>query len=125
MDLPKPLRVVSIVVVVLGIVRVIAGGLAFIGMRGVFHETPHLISQLIIDNFITGVLILVSGLLLLQGKEIGRIVLAITIIISQIACFIISQEYNIGTFIIFGAIMAVLFFEDSIKEYFLDKKQKQ
>lgn len=121
MDIPKPLKVVSIVLIVLGIFRVVAGALALIGMKGFFDEHPDLVTQLIIENFVAGPLILISGLLLLKGKAIGRILLVVAVVASWIASFVISKEYGIGTLIIFGAIIAILFLEDSIKQYFSNK----
>lgn len=121
MDIPKPLRVVSIILIVLGIIRIIAGALGLIGLRGFFAENPYLITQLIIENFVTGPLILISGLLLLKGKAFGRILLVVAVVASWIAGFVISKEYSIGTLIIFSAIIAILFLEDKIKQYFSDK----
>ncbi|PXV68114.1 hypothetical protein CLV62_102146 [Dysgonomonas alginatilytica] len=121
MDIPKPLRVVSIVLVVLGIIRIVAGILGLIGLRGFFSENPDLITQVIIENFVAGPLILISGLLLLKGKAIGRILLVVAVVGSWIASFVISKEYSIGTLIIFSAIIAILFLEDKIKQYFADK----
>lgn len=121
MDIPKPLRVVSIVLIVLGIIRIVAGILGLIGLQAFLAENPNLITQVIIENFVAGPLILISGLLLLKGKAIGRILLIIAVVASWIASFVISKEYSIGTLIIFSAIIAILFLEDKIKQYFADK----
>lgn len=121
MDIPKPLRVVSIVLIVLGIIRIVAGILGLIGLQAFLAENPNLITQVIIENFVAGPLILISGLLLLKGKAIGRILLVVAVVTSWIASFVISKEYSIGTLIIFSAIIAILFLEDKIKQYFADK----
>lgn len=121
MDIPKPLRVVSIVLIVLGIIRIVAGILGLIGLQAFLAENPNLITQVIIENFVAGPLILISGLLLLKGKAIGRILLVVAVVASWIASFVISKEYSIGTLIIFSAIIAILFLEDKIKQYFADK----
>ena len=122
MELPKPLKVVSIILIVLGIVRLIAGALGLIGLKGFFEENSNLINQVIIENFVAGLLILISGLLLLKGKAIGRILLIIAVVVSWGGTFIISKEYSIGTLVIFGALIGILFLEDSIKKYFSDKE---
>lgn len=121
MDIPKPLRVVSIVLIVLGIIRIVAGILGLVGLQAFLAENPNLITQVIIENFVAGPLILISGLLLLKGKAIGRILLVVAVVASWIASFVISKEYSIGTLIIFSAIIAILFLEDKIKQYFADK----
>ena len=122
MELPKPLKVVSIILIVLGVVRLIAGALGLIGLKGFFEENSNLINQVIIENFVAGLLILISGLLLLKGKAIGRILLIIAVVVSWAGTFIISKEYSIGTLVIFGALIGILFLEDSIKKYFSDKE---
>lgn len=121
MEIPKALRVVSIILIVLGVIRLIGGALGLIGLRGFFEQNPDLVNQVIMENFVAGPLILISGLLLLKGKGIGRFLLIIAVIISWVATFIISKEYSIGTLVIFGALIAVLFLEDGIKEYFSNK----
>ncbi|MBD8349608.1 hypothetical protein [Dysgonomonas sp. HGC4] len=121
MDIPKPLRVVSIVLIVLGIIRIVAGILGLIGLQAFLTENPNLITQVIIENFVAGPLILISGLLLLKGKAIGRILLIVAVVASWIASFVISKEYSVGTLIIFSAIIAILFLEDKIKQYFAEK----
>ncbi|WP_194204733.1 hypothetical protein [Dysgonomonas sp. GY617] len=121
MDMPKPLRVVSIVLIVLGIIRIVAGILGLIGLQAFLAENPNLITQVIIENFVAGPLILISGLLLLKGKVIGRILLIVAVVASWIASFVISKEYSVGTLIIFSAIIAILFLEDKIKQYFAEK----
>lgn len=121
MDIPKPLRVVSIVLIVLGIIRIVAGILGLIGLQAFLAENPNLITQVIIENFVAGPLILISGLLLLKGKAIGRILLIVAVVASWIASFVISKEYSVGTLIIFSAIIAILFLEDKIKQYFAEK----
>lgn len=122
MELPKPLKVVSIILIVLGVVRLIAGALGLIGLKGFFEENSNLVNQVIIENFVAGLLILISGLLLLKGKAIGRILLIIAVVVSWAGTFIISKEYSIGTLVIFGALIGILFLEDSIKKYFSDKE---
>lgn len=122
MELPKPLKVVSIILIVLGVIRLIAGVLGLIGLKGFFEENSNLINQVIIENFVAGLLILISGLLLLKGKAIGRILLIIAVVVSWAGTFIISKEYSIGTLVIFGALIGILFLEDSIKKYFSDKE---
>ncbi|MBF0577792.1 hypothetical protein IR022_17690 [Dysgonomonas sp. GY617] len=119
--MPKPLRVVSIVLIVLGIIRIVAGILGLIGLQAFLAENPNLITQVIIENFVAGPLILISGLLLLKGKVIGRILLIVAVVASWIASFVISKEYSVGTLIIFSAIIAILFLEDKIKQYFAEK----
>lgn len=121
MEIPKALRFVSIMLIVLGVIRLIGGALGLIGLRGFFEQNPDLVNQVIMENFVAGPLILISGLLLLKGKGIGRFLLIIAVIISWVATFIISGEYSIGTLVIFGALIAVLFLEDSIKQYFSNK----
>lgn len=123
MEIPKPLRIISIILIALGVIRLIAGALGLIGLRGFFDENPNLVYQVIFENFVAGPLILISGLLLLKGKGIGRILLIIAVVVSWVATFIISKEYSLGTLVIFGAIIAVLFLEDSIKGYFSNKNK--
>lgn len=122
MGLPKPLKVVSIILIVLGVVRLIAGALGLIGLKDFFEENSNLINQVIIENFVAGLLILISGFLLLKGKAIGRVLLIIAVVISWVGTFIISKEYSIGTLVIFGALIGILFLEDSIKQYFSNKE---
>lgn len=121
MDIPKSLRIVSIVLIVLGISRLIAGALGLIRLKGFFHENPDLMIQVIIENLIAGSLILISGLLLLKGKAIGRIILVIAVVVLWGTSFVISKEYSIGTLFIFSTLIAILYLEDNIKQYFLSK----
>lgn len=121
MDIPKSLKVVSIVLIVLGVIRLVAGALGLIGLRGFLDENTDLITQVIIENFIAGPLILISGLLLLKGKALGRFLLILAVAGSWIASFVISKEPGIGTLVIFGVLIAILFLEDNIKLYFSNK----
>ena len=91
------------------------------GLRGFFDENPNLITQIIIENFIAGPLILISGLLLLKGKALGRFLLILAVAGSWTASFVISKELGIGTLVIFGVLIAILFLEDNIKLYFSNK----
>ncbi len=121
MKIPKALRVVSIILIVSGAIRLIAGFLGFIVFRGFYDENPDIVIQVIIENFVAGPLILISGLLLLKGKAIGRILMVIGAFISWVAPFIISKEYSIGSLVISGVLIAILFLEDNIKLYFSNK----
>lgn len=120
--MPKPLKVVSIILIVLGIIRLVAGALGLIGLKGYFEANSNMLNLVIVENFVAGSLILLSGLLLLKGKGIGRIILIVSVIIAWVGTFIISGEYSLGTLIIFGTLIGVLFLEDSIKEYFSNKE---
>lgn len=121
MEIPRSLRVVSIVLIVLGIIRIIAGTLVLFGLQDAFEQNRDLIKLVIFENFITGPLILISGLLLLKGKAIGRFLLIISVVTSWIVIYVISKELSIGTMVIFSIIIVTLFLEDSIKQYFSNK----
>lgn len=121
MEIPKPLKIVSIILIVLGVIRLIGGALGLVGLKEFFDGNSNLVNQVIIENFVAGPLILISGLLLLKGKGIGRILLIAAIVIAWVGTFIISGGYSIGTLVIFGALIGILFLEDSIKHYFSNK----
>lgn len=113
MEIPKSLKVVSIIVIILGAIRLIVGAIAFLAIK-----EQSLLTQIILENFVTGILVLASGLLLIKGKSIGRIILIVAGLVSWGSNYFISGDLGIGTLVIFGVLIALLFLEDNIKGFF-------
>lgn len=122
MDIPRQLRIISIVLIVMGAIRLIAGILGLLGLNGGIEENENLVTLIIVRNFVASTFVLISGLLLLKGKRIGRVLLIATIVVSWFAIFMLSKEYELGSLVVFIAIIVLLFLEDSIKQYFSNNK---
>lgn len=119
--IPKSLKTVSIILMVLGGIRTVVGMIALINLPEV-SPTP-----IILDNLVAGALILFSGVLLNKGLSFGRILLIFAVLIAIGTSFFVEGGSFTGTFVIFGTLIGVLFFEKSVKQYFsgLDQKQKR
>ena len=119
MEKPLALKVISIILIVLGILRLLSGvgGYILLGF-GNMNDTI----AIFIDNFVCGVLILISGLMLLTGNKTGRILLIPAFIIPPVANIILLKILGRG-FIIFVILILFLYLWPSIKKYFNRMKE--
>ncbi len=119
MEKPLALKVISIILIVLGVVRLL-GGIAGYSI-GAF-ENINLSIVIFFENFVCGILLLISGIMLLKGNKTGRILFIVASIIPLIAYIIFLKMFNRG-FIIHVILVLLLYLLPSIKDYFNNKEE--
>ena len=117
MEKPLALKVISIILIILGVIRLLGGVFGFLGYFSAGLENVNLLIIMLLENILCGILILVSGIMLIKGNKTGRILLIISAIIPPVAYMIFLQIFN-PTFIIQLILILCLYFWPSIKEYF-------
>lgn len=122
MEKPLALKVISIIILVLSGIRLVAGLFGGIAYLAIPEELGiNLLYVIIVENFICGVLMLISGILLLKGKKQGKILFIIATVLAPLAYLIFLHEMNYSW--ILGLILILLLYlYPSIKDYFKNIK---
>ena len=87
MEKPLTLKILSIITVFLGCMRVFAG-ISTLSENWDYLSQSGQMPYIIIENFLVGLFVILSGVFLFSGKSSGRLILIIGIIISLIINFI-------------------------------------
>ncbi len=124
MEKPQALKVMGIIIIVLGVIRLLGGVIGISGYFTINYEDINLLIVIFLENFICAIIILISGILLLKGKKIGRILFVAGSVIPPAAYIIFLKRFNRG-FIILIILILILYFWPSIKEYFKNSKEQQ
>ena len=124
MEKPQALKVMGIILIVLGGIRLLGGILGISGYLTLNFRDINLLIVIFLENFVCAVIIVVSGILLLKGKKIGRILFVIASLIPAVAYIIFLKRFNRGL-IILVILILILYFWPSIKEYFKNSKEQQ
>ena len=122
MEKPQALKVIGIILIVLGGIRLLGGILGISGYLTLNFRDINLLIVIFLENFVCAVIIVVSGILLLKGKKIGRILFVIASLIPAVAYIIFLKRFNRGL-IILVILILILYFWPSIKEYFKSYKE--
>ena len=122
MEKPQALKVMGIILIVLGGIRLLGGILGISGYLTLNFRDINLLIVIFLENFVCAVIIVVSGILLLKGKKIGRILFVIASLIPAVAYIIFLKRFNRGL-IILVILILILYFCPSIKEYFKSYKE--
>ncbi len=122
MEKPQALKVMGIILIVLGGIRLLGGILGISGYLTLNFRDINLLIVIFLENFVCAVIIVVSGILLLKGKKIGRILFVIASLIPAVAYIIFLKRFNRGL-IILVILILILYFWPSIKEYFKSYKE--
>ena len=123
MEKPQALKVMGIILIVLGGIRLLGGILGISGYLTLNFRDINLLIVIFLENFVCAVIIVVSGILLLKGKKIGRILFVIASLIPAVAYIIFLKRFNRGL-IILVILILILYFWPSIKEYFKSSKEQ-
>ena len=123
MEKPQALKVMGIILIVLGGIRLLGGILGISGYLTLNFRDINLLIVIFLENFVCAVIIVVSGILLLKGKKIGRILFVIASLIPAVAYIIFLKRFNRGL-IILVILILILYFWPSIKEYFKNSKEQ-
>ena len=122
MEKPQALKVMGIILIVLGGIRLLGGILGISGYLTLNFRDINLLIVIFLENFVCAVIIVVSGILLLKGKKIGRILFVIASLIPAVAYIIFLKRFN-RVLIILVILILILYFWPSIKEYFKSYKE--
>lgn len=117
MEKPLALKVISIIILVISVIRLVAGLVGGVSFLAVPELGIDLFYVIIIENFICGILLVISGISLLKGKKYGKILFIIATILAPLGYLIFLHEMNYSW--ILGLILILfLYFYPSIKNYF-------
>ena len=122
MEKPQALKVIGIILIVLGIIRLLGGVIIIANYHKIDMENVNLLI-VILENFVCAIIFLISGILLLKGKKTGRILFVGASVIPFAAYAIFLREYSKG-FSIMVILILILYFWPSIKEYFKNCKEQ-
>ena len=117
MEKPQALKVMGIILIALGIIRLLVGIMGVASYFAINFEDINLLIVIFLENFVCATIILISGILLLKGKKIARILFVIASVIPPIAYIIFLKRFNRGITIMIVLIL-ILYLWPSIKEYF-------
>lgn len=119
MEKPSTLKILSILTILFGVIRIIASIVAF--TMAAKYLNSEIIAHIILEYLLSGPLILVSGILLFSGKKTGRLLLIIPVI-TGITINILSFGL-LKTIFPLIIILALLYVIPSINEYFSKNKR--
>ncbi len=120
MEKPLALKVISIIMIVLGSLRLLAGLVVMLTL-GVAGEKMDLLPVIITENFICALIIIISGIILLMGKKFGRISFIIATILASIAYIVFLKSFNTVSTIMQLILIVLLFVYPTIRQYFSKK----
>ena len=123
MEKPQALKVMGIILIVFGAIRLFAGIISVSRCLMINFLDTNFLTVIFLENFVCGIIILISGILLLKGKETGRILFVIASIIAPVACIIFLKSYGRGLISMIILIL-ILYLWPSIKEYFKSSKEQ-
>ena len=120
MEKPVALKVISIIVIVFGVLRIFLGIMAIPSIIQLFSMgNIEYVSAFLLDDFLGGVLLLTAWILLINGKKAGRILLIAAMICIIGTAVILTKKYcfnRVHTGLMVSIIL--LYFFPSVKTYF-------
>ena len=122
MEKPQALKVMGIILIVFGAIRLFAGIISVSRCLMINFLDTNFLTVIFLENFVCATIILISGILLLKGKKIARILFVIASVIPPIAYIIFLKRFNRGITIMIVLIL-ILYLWPSIKEYFKSYKE--
>ena len=115
MEKPMTLKILSIITTLLGCLRVYAG-ISILSEKWDFLSQTGQIPYIIIDNFLVGLFVILSGTFLFYGKSAGRFILIAGIVVSLAINFI---NYGRPGKVALLTLVAMLYFVlPDIQKYF-------
>ena len=73
MEKPQALKVMGIILIVLGIIRLLSGVIGIFAYLKMGMENINLLIVIFLENFVCTIIFIISGILLLKGKKTGII----------------------------------------------------
>ena len=123
MEKPQALKVIGIILIVLGIIRLLGGVIGIFAYLKMDMENINLLIVIFLENFVCTIIFIISGILLLKGKKTGRPLFVAASVVPFAAYAIFLREYSKG-FSIMVILILILYFWPSIKEYFKNSKEQ-
>ena len=117
MEKPQALKVMGVILIVLGVIRLSGGIIGIVSyLMGILADI-NLLIVIFLENFVCAILILISGILLLKGKKTGRIMFVAASAIPPVAYIIFLKIFSRGLIIAIILIL-ILYLWPSIRKYF-------